>query len=69
MKNYRKKNVQPMFPWNHDTIMSGVSISEGDFDAGSPGYGDMIAVNPKDPMDKWLVAKKFFDENYEEVPE
>ena len=40
-------------------------MSQPDREAGSPKAGDMIAVNPKDPDDRWLVAKKYFEENYE----
>lgn len=64
MKNYVKKAVQPMFTWSEDTDMNGVSVSQADKDNGSPKLGDMIAVNPKDPKDRWLIAKKFFEDNY-----
>lgn len=67
MKNYRKKNVQPMMPWEPDMSMEFVSISEADKNNGSPKAGDMLAVNPNDPTDMWIVAKKFFEENYEPV--
>jgi hypothetical protein len=36
-----------------------------DKENGSPKNGDMIAVNRNDETDKWLVAEKFFNENYE----
>ena len=65
MKNYRKKNVQPMMPWEPDMPMDLVSISEADKNNGSPKAGDMIAVNPNDATDMWLVAQKFFEDNYE----
>ena len=65
MKNYRKKNVQPMTPWTPSYDMAGVSVSRADKVNGSPKAGDMIAVNPNDPTDVWLVAKKFFEDNYE----
>jgi len=65
MKNYRKKGVQPMTPWTPETDMSVVSVSVADRSNGSPKEGDMIAVNPKDETDKWLVAKKYFEDNYE----
>lgn len=67
MRFYKKKQVQPMEPWHPGLDMAGVSISEADLLNGSPKKGDMIAVNPKNPTDKWLVAKKFFEDNYEEV--
>lgn len=56
-----------MEPWHPGLDMTGVSISEADMLNGSPKKGDMIAVNPKNVNDKWLVAKKFFEDNYEEV--
>ena len=68
MKNYRKKHLQPMYPYNpFNGIPSGCSVSEADKANGSPQKGDMIAVNPNDPTDTWLVAKQFFLDNYEEV--
>jgi len=32
---------------------------------GSPKEGDMIARNPKNHADQWLVAKKYFEDNLE----
>ena len=62
---YRKKNSQFMQPWTPDLDMSGVSVSEADVAAGSPKEGDMIAYNADNPDDRWLVAKAFFEANYE----
>jgi len=42
-----------------------VSISEEDIKAGSPKLGDMIARNPKNYEDQWLVAKAYFEDNLE----
>lgn len=44
-------------------------ISEEDKKAGSPKVGDMIARNPKNHLDKWLVAEKYFQDNFEEIPD
>ena len=44
-----------------------VSISYADLKAGSPKIGDMIARNPKNWLDQWLVAKDYFEENLEEI--
>ena len=63
-KYYRKKELQPLFPWTPDLPMGLVSISEADKANGSPKKGDMIAYNPKEPTDFWLVAEKFFIDNY-----
>ena len=44
-----------------------VSISEADLKNGSPKEGDMIARNPKNHNDQWLVAEQYFKENFEEI--
>jgi len=67
MKLYRKKGSTPMYPYDKKMILTSVSISEADKLAGSPKEGDMIAYNPDDPMDRWLIAKKYFEDNYEEI--
>jgi hypothetical protein len=62
-KNYIKKALQPMRPYVPGEDLTGISVWDGD----EPEEGGMIAVNPKDPNDKWYVAKKFFRENYVEA--
>lgn len=42
-----------------------VSISAVDKAAGSPKIGDMIAKNPKDEDDQWLIAEAYFLDNFE----
>lgn len=42
-----------------------VSISDADKTNGSPKIGDMIARNPKNHEDKWLVAEQYFKDNFE----
>jgi len=44
-----------------------VSISDADRAKGSPKIGDMIARNPKNHDDQWLVANEYFKENFEEM--
>jgi hypothetical protein len=44
--------------------VTGVSISAADLANGSPKEGDMIAQG-KDPNDRWLVARTYFEDNYE----
>jgi len=43
-----------------------VSVSDADRQNGSPKIGDMIARNPKNHVDQWLVAKQYFQDNFEE---
>lgn len=45
----------------------GYEISSEDIKAGSPKLGDMIARNPKNHKDQWLVAKEYFNDNFEEL--
>jgi len=58
---YRKKLLQPMRPFTHDSDLKGVSVAACD----EPEIGGMIAVNPEDETDKWYVSKQFFNDNYE----
>ena len=44
-----------------------VSISDADLKAGSPKIGDMVARNPKNHLDQWLVAKQYFEDNFESI--
>ena len=44
-----------------------VSVSEVDLNNGSPKLGDMIARNPKNHNDQWLVAQQYFNDNFEEI--
>lgn len=43
-----------------------VSISEADIcENGSPKIGDVIAVNPENFTDQWLIEQKYFERNHE----
>jgi hypothetical protein len=66
-KHYRRKQVAEMRPYQVGDDLNGVSISNIDRNAGSPKPGDMIARNPKNHTDKWLVAAKYFADNFESV--
>ena len=41
-----------------------VSISDADLANGSPRIGDMIARNPENHNDQWLVNEKYFKDNF-----
>jgi len=66
-KHYRRTQVAEMRPYQVGDDLNGVSISNVDRNAGSPKQGDMIARNPKNHSDKWLVAAKYFADNFESV--
>ena len=54
-----------MRPYIEGEALDGVSIFDADKANGSPLVGDMIARNPKNHLDKWLVAKQYFLDNLE----
>jgi len=66
-KQYRRPGISEMTPWSPDFDMLGVSVSQADLDNGSPKLGDMIARNPNNTADQWLVANKYFRANFEPV--
>lgn len=65
-KKYTRTNIAEMTPWTIDVNMSRVSISQADIENGSPKEGDMIARNPINHDDQWLVASQYFKDNFTE---
>ena len=64
---YQRKNIAEMRPYiPGEKLPDHVSISKFDRDNGSPLPGDMIARNPEDHSDQWLVAKAYFEEHFEQ---
>lgn len=66
-KKYKRKNIAEMRPYVEGEDMSGISISTTDEVNGSPKDGDMIARNPNDHSDQWLVGKEYFEDNFEQI--
>lgn len=64
---YRRKQIAELRPWSPGEDLIDVSISVEDLKAGSPKAGDMIARNPKNHADQWLVAAQYFADNFEPV--
>lgn len=75
-RRYRKFAIAELRPFDpltdivthhseHFRELPGVSISDDDIKNGSPKAGDMIARNPKNHSDQWLVAAQYFRDNYE----
>lgn len=60
----RKKKIVVVDNKDSEVI---VSISDVDLMNGSPKEGDMIARNPKNHLDQWLVAEKYFNDNFEAI--
>lgn len=68
-KKFRRKQIAELRPLTVEELAAGrliqtqkfnISISEVDAKNGSPKEGDMVARNPKNHDDQWLVAKKIF---------
>ena len=64
-KQYRRKRNAELRPYVLGEDMDGISISDADAKAGSPKAGDMIARNPENYEDQWLVAAQYFADNFE----
>lgn len=67
-KQYRRTQIAEMRPYELGEDLRALpvlSISQADLDNGSPKPGDMIARNPKNHGDIWLVAKQYFEDNFE----
>lgn len=64
-QKYRRSQIAELRPYVAGEALSDVSISVPDKEAGSPKLGDMIARNPKNHADQWLVAAQYFADNFE----
>ncbi len=71
-KPYRRSQIAELRPYVPGEDLEGeplalapVSVSAEDRKAGSPKAGDMIARNPKNHADQWLVSAAYFAENFE----
>jgi hypothetical protein len=64
---YRRKQIAELRPYQPGESMDGISVSKEDIAAGSPKAGDMIARNPANHKDMWLVAAAYFAANFEPV--
>ena len=68
-KQYRRKQIAELRPYvPGEEWVKTISVSVADQENGSPKLGDMIARNPKNHADQWLVAAQYFVDNFEPVP-
>ena len=63
-KQYKRKGLSEMRPYTKGEDLAGVSVSKEDNPETDMG---MIARNPKNHEDKWYVARKYFEDNFEEA--
>jgi hypothetical protein len=64
---YHRKQIAELRPWKPGDDMMPVSVSREDVRNGSPKVGDMIARNPKNHDEQWLVAAQYFADNFEPI--
>ena len=64
-KSYTRKGITEMRQYIEGEDLTGVSISSED----KAVVGAMIARNPNNHNDKWMVAESWFEDNYEPAPE
>lgn len=65
-KQYRRKQIAELRPYEPGEDLSDrVSVSATEKENGSPKAGDMIARNPANHDDQWLVAAQYFADNFE----
>lgn len=60
---YRRKGMAEMRPYIPGEDLTNISVSKEDI----PKEGDMIARNVNNFNDQWLVAEKYFKDNFEGV--
>lgn len=65
-KQYKRKGLSEMRPFIEGEDLSKISISEPDKQLETL-VGGYVARNPKNHKDQWYVAKKYFDDNLEQV--
>ncbi len=65
-KKYIRKQIAELRHYQEgEQLSERVSVSQADKEAGSPKIGDMIARNPKNHEDQWLISKQYFEDNFE----
>ena len=69
---YKRTQIAEMRPYepgpdNASINFGMIAVSPEDKKAGSPKAGDMIARNPANPNDQWLVNAAYFAANFEPI--
>jgi len=63
-RRYRRVNVAEMRPYISGEDLTDISVSIED---DPPKDMGMIARNPENYNDQWYVARKYFNDNFEEI--
>lgn len=65
-KKYKRKGLSEMRPYVKGEDITKISVSPEDNPEEDMG---MVARNPNNHADQWYVARKYFEDNLEEVME
>jgi len=63
-KKYRRIKIAELRPYIKGEDTSNISIAQVDEPETDMG---MVARNPENHLDQWYVARKYFNENFEEI--
>lgn len=63
-KQYKRKGLSEMRPYVFWEDLEGISVADADDPMSDMG---MVARNPENHKDQWYVARKYFEDNLEEV--
>ena len=68
-KKYERKSIPAeMRPYKLGEDLTDVSVGADDREKGSPQEGDMVARDPDNHADQWLVNKRYFVAKFEQEP-
>ena len=68
-KYQRKQELSEMRPYVEGEVLdSSVSVGDEDKSNGSPKAGDMIARDPSNHSDQWLIGADYFNSKFETNP-
>jgi hypothetical protein len=67
-RRYRRSKIAELRPYVPGESLIDISVSAIDRYSGSPKLGDMIARNPDNHNDQWLVAAQYFADNFDPEP-
>ncbi len=59
-KKYRRAAISELRPYVAGESLENIAVADSDKAKGSPQLGDMIARNPNDHSNQWLMNKDFF---------
>ena len=66
-RQYKRTSIAELRPYVPGEDMGGISVNDVDRANGSPREGDMIARNPLNHAERWLVSQLYFKLNFRTI--